>query len=72
MAIDTETFPSEWKIARVTPLHKNGPRNLLDNYRPISILPVISVIFEKILYEQLHEYLNAEDLSSKHQFGFRI
>ena len=40
MAIDTETFPSEWKIARVTPSHKKGPRNLLYNYRAISILPV--------------------------------
>ena len=57
MAIDTETFPFEWKIARVTPLHKKGPRKLLDNYRPISILPVISKIFEKILNEQLYEYL---------------
>ena len=73
MAIDTETFPSEWKIARVARLHKKGPRNLLDNYRPTctSILPVISKIFEKILYEQLYEYLNAVDLLSKHQFGFR-
>ena len=45
MAIDTETFPSKWTIARVTPPYKNGPRNLLGNYRPISILPVISKIF---------------------------
>ena len=34
-------FLFDWKNARVTPLHKNGPRNFLDNYRPISVLPVV-------------------------------
>jgi hypothetical protein len=56
----------------VTPLHKKGPRNLLNNYRPISILPVvISKVFEKVLYEQLYDYLVANNLLSHHQFGFR-
>ncbi|CAB4024457.1 Hypothetical predicted protein, partial [Paramuricea clavata] len=41
MAIISSTVPFEWKIARVTPIFKNGPRNLLNNYRPISILPAI-------------------------------
>lgn len=44
---------------------------MLDNYRPISILPVISKIYEKILYEQLIEYLDTENILSDHQFGFR-
>jgi hypothetical protein len=48
-SITTETFPSEWKISKVIPRHKSGSRNLLDNYGPISILPKISKIFEKIL-----------------------
>ena len=64
-------FPSEWKIARVVPLHKKGSRSVLDNYRPISILPVISKIFEKILYEQLYEYFTTNNLLSEQQFGFR-
>ena len=64
-------FPSEWKIARVVPLHKKGSRSFLDNYRPISILPVISKIFEKILYEQLYEYFTTNNLLSEQQFGFR-
>ena len=53
-AIYSETVPSEWKLARVIPLHKNGPRNMLNNYRPISILPVVSKVFEKVLYGQLY------------------
>ena len=71
MAILTETFPHEWKTAKVAPLHKKGPRKLLDNYRPISVLPVISKIFEKILYEQLYECLVTGNLLSKNQFGFK-
>ncbi len=63
--------PSEWKSARVIPLHKKGPKNLLNNYRPISILPVISKIFEKVLYEQLYDYFISNNLLSPHQFGFR-
>ena len=61
-SIATESFPSEWQIAKVIPLHKSGARNLLDKYRPISILPAISKVFEKILYKQLFNYLNANNL----------
>jgi hypothetical protein len=65
------TFPHEWKIARVIPLFKNDKRNLPGNYRPISVLPVISKIMERILYIQLYEYLSANNILSEHQFGFR-
>jgi hypothetical protein len=71
MAIISVTVPFEWKIARVTPIFKNGPRNLLNNYRPISILPVVSKLFEKVLCEQLHEYLVTQELLSPRQFAFR-
>ena len=65
------TFPNEWKIARVIPLFKNGHRNLPGNYRPISVLPAISKVMERILYTQLYEYLSVNNLLSEHQFGFR-
>jgi hypothetical protein len=70
-AISLCTFPHEWKIARVIPLFKNGKRNLSGNYRPISVLPAISKIMERILYTQLYEYLSANNILSEHQFGFR-
>ena len=70
-AIISSHFPSEWKLARLLPLFKKGPRNLAENYRPISILPSISKLMERIMYDQLYEYLNENSLLSDHQFGFR-
>ena len=64
-------FPSMFKTARVIPLHKGGSKNDLNNYRPISILPLMSKIFEKIVYKQLYCYLEHFNLLSPAQFGFR-
>ena len=66
-SIQIETFPTEWKVAKIIPFHKSGPKNLADYYRPISYFK----IFEKILHKQLFAYLNNNNLISKHQFGFR-
>ena len=71
MSIDSNRFPSEWKTARVIPLFKKGQRSVLDNYRPISILPVVSKIMERLLYNQISDYFAKKQLLSKHQFGFR-
>jgi hypothetical protein len=57
-AIITSCFPYEWKAARLLPLHKKGPRDLPENYRPVSILLAISKVMERILYDQIYEYLN--------------
>ena len=61
----------EWKVARVTPIFKKGQRTMLDNYRPISILPVVSKLMERILYDQMYDYLKKQNILSEHQFGFR-
>ncbi|CAB4006398.1 Hypothetical predicted protein [Paramuricea clavata] len=66
MSIDSDQFPSDWKAARVIPLFKKGQRSMLDNYRPISILPVVSKLVERIMYDQMYEYLNQNNLFSKH------
>ena len=58
-------------MARVIPLYKNGQRNIPGNYRPISVLPAISKIMERIMYDQLYNYLTKFELLSDSQFGFR-
>ena len=69
--ITTGTFPEAFKISKITPLYKKGDHSLLTNYRPISLLPTISKVFERIIYDQMYEYLNENNLLAKEQFGFR-
>ena len=57
-SILTGIYPTEWKTARVTPLLKKGVKSDLNNYRPISVIPVVSRVFEKIVCDQLYQYLN--------------
>ena len=64
-------FPDDWKCARVTPLFKQGEPSDLNNYRPISVISVIAKVFERIVYDQLYNFLNSEKIISKQQFGFR-
>ena len=63
-------FPDDWKCARVTPF-KQGESFDLDNYRPISVISVVAKVFEKIVCDQLHNFLNSEEIISKQQSGFR-
>ena len=53
LSLTTGIVPDEWKQAGVVPLHKSGGRKVMDNYRPISILPFISKIAEKAVNVQL-------------------
>ena len=70
-SILTGIFPTEWKLARVTPVFKKGPKSDPNNYRPISVIPVVSKILEKIIYDQLYDYLNNNMLLTNCQSGFR-
>ena len=69
--LDTCTFPDIWKLANVTPIHKKENKQLIKNYRPISLLPICGKIFEKIIFNSLYSYLNVHDLLTKNQSGFR-
>ena len=73
-SLGTGIFPDKLKIAKVHPIHKGNDLDLntLNNYRPISILPCISKIFERIIYNQLYEYFNSHDLLYESQYGFRL
>ena len=65
------TFPDELKIAKVIPLFKSGNRNLMSNYRPISILPTLSKIFEKLMHTRTYQFLDENQVLYNYQFGFR-
>ena len=64
-------FPSAEKCSKIISTYKSEERPLLDNYRPISILPVLSKVFERVVHRQLYIYLEENNLLSKNQFGFR-
>ena len=70
-SINSSTFPRKWKEANVSPLHKNGPHDDVNNYRPISILPVLSKVLEKHVHDCLPAYLKEYNLLHKTQSGFR-
>ena len=59
------------KSARDSAIHKNYSKLDLNNYRPISVLPVIAKVFEKVVFDQTYNFLNNNDLLSKEQSGFR-
>ena len=69
--ISTGIFPTDWKLAKVTPIFKKGKKDEMNNYRPISVISVVAKIFEKLIFEQLYEYLNNNNLISASQSGFR-
>ena len=66
----TGIFPDRLKIAKVIPIFKKDGKKLIKNYRPISVLPVISKIFEMALHEQLCDYFTVSGLFSTQQYGF--
>jgi len=67
----TGEFPDSWKIAYITPIPKVHSPSCSSGYRPISVLPVLSKLFEKILYHRVYSYLTEHSLIDKRQYGFR-
>ena len=70
-SIETNTFLDDFNVGKVAPVFKSGDKKDLNNYRPISVLPTIAIIFERLLYSQLYDYLTANKLLGDEQYGFR-
>ena len=70
-SIEKYTYPNKLKIARVAPAHKAGSRHLIDNYRPISNLPLFSKIFEKLTHIRVMSFVEQHKLLCDSQFGFQ-
>ena len=69
--IQTGIYPEQWKKANVTPVHKKNDKQIINNYRPISLLPVLGKIFEKIIFKNIYNHLVTNNLISNNQSGFR-
>ena len=69
--ISQGSFTDCLKIAQVIPVYKKGSKTNCSNYRPISFLPPISKIFEKIIFSPLYDYIEKKQLLSDYQFGFQ-
>ena len=64
-------FPSELKIAHIIPLYKNDDPMQFNNYRPVSLLPFFSKLFERLMYNRLIDFIIKHELLYDYQFGFR-
>ena len=64
-------FLHEWKKANVVPVHKKGNKQNLENYRAISLLPICSKIFERLIYNEMFTFFTENNLISPNQSGFR-
>ena len=69
--LETGIFPDQWKEANVTPVHKKNDKQIISNYRPISLLPILAKVFERIVFKNLYNFLVFNNLITKNQSGFR-
>ena len=67
----TGIYPDLWKSANIAPIHKKSDKQIINNYRPISLLPISSKIFEKLIFNQLYYFFSANNLITMNQSGFR-
>ena len=70
-SLATGVYPDNLKISKITPIFKKGKRDIMSNYRPISLLTSISKVFEKVIHRQLYRYLEKNKIICDEQFGFR-
>ena len=71
MSILSETVPTVFKEAKVIPMYKKGSKLDVGNYRPVSVLNVLSKVLERAVHTQLAHYLDKRDLLFENQSGFR-
>ena len=70
-SIRSSYYPDIWKKSNVIPVHKKNDKRLVNNYGPISLLPVFGKIFDKIIFNKIYNYLSEENLLNPNQSGFR-
>ena len=71
LSLSTGVFPDLWKMARIASIHKADATVERSNYRPISVLTVLSRLFEKLVYDQLYNYFISNEILFLRQSSFR-
>ena len=64
------SYPDIWKKSNIIPVHKKNDKQLVNNYRPISLLPIFGKIFEKIIFNRIHNFISEENMLNHNQSGF--
>ena len=67
-SLNRGVFPQEWKIANIVPVYKKGDKEYLENYRPISLLCIVSKVFERCVLNNIREHIYQEIKTSQHGF----
>ena len=70
-SIHTGIFPDKLKIAKVVPFYKKNENYLFENYRPVSVLPAMSKVIERVMHSQVTDYFCDLKLFYENQYGFR-
>ena len=70
-SVRSSHYPDIWKKSNIIPVHKKNDKRLVNNCRPISLLPVFGKIFEKIIFNKIYKFLSEEKLLNPNQSGFR-
>jgi len=71
LCLTNSTVPNMWKQANVIPLFKKGDDSLMNNYRPVSLLPSVSKILERIVLKNVYNFMLDNNVISPHQSGFQ-
>ena len=70
-SLNSGIFPDHWKRSNIVPIHKKGNKQLIQNYRPVSLLPISSKIFERLIFNSLCKFIEENSLFCSNQSGFR-
>jgi len=70
-SLDEGQLPIDWKFGLISALHKKGDRKDPNNYRPVSLTPIVCKVLESIIRDHIDGYLTAHNILSNHQYGFR-
>ena len=69
--LKSSTFPDDWKKGNIVPVHKKNSKQLVNNYRLVSLLPICSKIFEKVIFDSIFNFMIQNNLLNSCQSGFR-